>query len=94
MKLSAIATIVDIMQPEELTLLLFPDWRAETLADLVDLLHTGRSSAGPLARMAGLQRLLSCLGIQLDHSVELVSAAPSAASRLQSPCTGEATTRH
>lgn len=47
-------------------MIILPEWSSETLADLVALLHTGRSAAGPLARAAALQELLSALGIRLD----------------------------
>ena len=50
---------------------IFPDWQPESLADLVDLLHTGQTTAATVGstvardRAAGLQHLLHALGIQL-----------------------------
>ncbi len=49
------------------TLILLPDWGLTTLADLLDLLFTGRSAAAPLARATCLQQLLSALNIRLDE---------------------------
>ncbi len=49
------------------TLILLPDWGLNTLADLLDLLFTGRSAAAPLARATCLQQLLSALNIRLEE---------------------------
>jgi hypothetical protein len=49
------------------TLILLPDWGLNTLADLLDLLFTGRSAAAPLARATRLQQLLSALNIRLEE---------------------------
>ncbi len=49
------------------TLILLPDWGLNTLADLLDLLFTGRLAAAPLARATRLQQLLSALNIRLDE---------------------------
>jgi hypothetical protein len=48
-------------------LILLPDWGLNTLADLLDLLFTGRSAAAPLARATCLQQLLSALNIRLEE---------------------------
>ncbi len=58
---------VDCQADEAGTLILLPDWGLNTLADLLDLLFTGRSAAAPLARATRLQQLLTALNIRLDE---------------------------
>jgi hypothetical protein len=56
--------VVDQLVDHHHVAVVFADWRPETLADLVDLLHTGQA-CGVGSRLTGLRRLLQALGIQL-----------------------------